>query len=220
MLVSVNLLLSSIGLADCRVKLHKLQKKIFHDDKHNLTRKEYERLLVAAKKKGNDQLVMLLQTICSTGIRVSEIRFITVEALKKGSAVIRNKGKIREILFPAKLKQTLIRYCRDRDIINGAVFLTSQGNHLDRSNVWRMMKNLCAYASVDPEKVFPHNLRHLFAYTFYRMEKDLVRLADLLGHSSIETTRIYTKTSIQACQKMIDRMALFSIGYHTRKATT
>ncbi|MCR0204725.1 tyrosine-type recombinase/integrase [[Clostridium] innocuum] len=220
MLVSVNLLLSSIGLADCRVKLHKLQKKIFHDDKHNLTRKEYERLLAAAKKKGNDQLVMLLQTICSTGIRVSEIRFITVEALKKGSAVIRNKGKIREILFPAKLKQTLIRYCRDREITNGAVFLTSQGNHLDRSNVWRMMKNLCAYASVDPEKVFPHNLRHLFAYTFYRMEKDLVRLADLLGHSSIETTRIYTKTSIQACQKMIDRMALFSIGYHTRKATT
>lgn len=209
MLVAVNGLLAYMGLNDCKVKLQKIQKRIFHDE-NNLSKQEYQRLLAAAESKSNEQLLMLMQTICATGIRVSEHKYVTVEALKQGSAVVKNKGKIREIIFPKKLRRSLLKYCKEHHIDSGAVFITKHGNPLDRSNIWTMMKSLCDEAGVDKAKVFPHNLRHLFAYTFYGLEKDLVRLADILGHSSIETTRIYTKTGMKKCQSIMDRMDLLS----------
>lgn len=218
MLVAVNGLLAYMGLNDCKVKLQKIQKRIFHDE-NNLSKQEYQRLLAAAESKSNEQLLMLMQTICATGIRVSEHKYVTVEALKQGSAVVKNKGKIREIIFPKKLRRSLLKYCKEHHIESGAVFITKHGNPLDRSNIWTMMKSLCDEAGVDKAKVFPHNLRHLFAYTFYGLEKDLVRLADILGHSSIETTRIYTKTGMKKCQSIMDRMDLLSKN-STQLATT
>ena len=211
MLVAVNGLLAFMGLGDCKVKLQKIQKRIFHDE-NNLSKGEYKRLLAVAETKSNEQLFMLMQTICATGIRVSEHKYVTVEALEHGSTSVRNKGKIREIIFPKKLRRSLLNYCKENDIKSGSIFITKNGNPLDRSNIWTMMKSLCDEAGVDKAKVFPHNLRHLFAYTFYGMEKDLVRLADILGHSSIETTRIYTKTGLKKCQSIMDRMDLLSIS--------
>lgn len=211
MLVAINGLLVYLGMSECRVKLHKVQKKIFSNENQNLTKEEYRRLLAVAHNRNNDQLLMMMQTICSTGIRVSEHKFVTVEALKQGNTVIHNKGKIREIIFPKKLKRTLLQYCRQNNIKSGSVFVSKYGNPLDRSNIWTMMKKLCDEAKVDKRKVYPHNLRHLFAFSFYGIEKDLVRLADVLGHSSIETTRIYTKTSIKRCQRVLDRLNLFSV---------
>lgn len=210
MLTAINGLLVYMGLSECKVKLQKIQKRIFQDDKNNLTKQEYQRLLNTALDAGNKQLFMLMQTICATGIRVSEHQYVTVEALKQGSACVHNKGKIREIIFPKKLKRALLQYCKERHISSGPVFITKHGNPLDRSNIWSMMKKLCVKAGVDKEKVYPHNLRHLFALTFYAIEKDLVRLEDILGHSSIETTRIYTKTCLKKCQNILDRMGLFS----------
>ena len=212
MLVAVNGMLAYMGLNDCKVKLQRIQRRIFNDDQNNLSKEEYRRLLSAAASKSNEKLVMLMQTICATGIRVSEHKFVTVEALKHGSTSVYNKGKIREIIFPKKLRRTLLKYCKEHEIDSGSVFITKHGNPLDRSNIWTMMKSLCEEAGVDKAKVFPHNLRHLFAYTFYSLEKDLVRLADILGHSSIETTRIYTKSGLKKCQSIMDRMDLFSIG--------
>lgn len=218
MLVAINGLLVFLGMGNCKVKLHKLQKRIFNDDSQNLTKEEYRRLLKAAQLNNNEQLLILMQTICATGIRVSEHKFITIEALKNGKAIICNKGKIREIIFPKKLKRALLDFCKKRGIKSGAVFVTKNGNPLDRSNIWTMMKNLCEKANVDKSKVFPHNLRHLFAFSYYKIEKDLVRLADILGHSSIETTRIYTKTSIKKCQSVLNRMDLFSNEFHPMTA--
>lgn len=211
MLVAVNGLLAYMGLNDCKVKLQKIQKRIFHDE-NNLSKEEYKRLLAAADSKSNEQLCMLMQTICATGIRVSEHKYVTVEALKQGSTTVKNKGKIREIIFPKKLRRSLLKYCKEHNINSGSVFISKHGNPLDRSNIWTMMKSLCDEAGVDKAKVFPHNLRHLFAYTFYGLEKDLVRLADILGHSSIETTRIYTKTGMKKCQSIMDRMDLLSMN--------
>lgn len=210
MLTAVNSLLAYMGLSECKVKLQKIQKRIFQNDKYNLTKQEYQCLLNTAVAVGNMQLFMLMQTICATGIRVSEHQYVTVEALKQGSACVHNKGKIREIIFPKKLKKALLQYCKERHISSGPAFVTRHGNPLDRSNIWSMMKKLCAKAGVDKEKVYLHNLRHLFAFTFYAIEKDLVRLADILGHSSIETTRIYTKTCLKKCQNILDRMGLLS----------
>lgn len=215
MLVAVNGLLAYMGLNDCKVKLQKIQKRIFHDE-NNLSKEEYKRLLAAAESKSNEQLFMLMQTICATGIRVSEHKYVTVEALKEGSTVVNNKGKIREIIFPKKLRRSLLRYCKDHSISSGAVFISKHGNPLDRSNIWTMMKSLCDEAGVDKAKVFPHNLRHLFAYTFYGLEKDFARLADMLGHSSIETTRIYTKTGMKKCQSIMDRMGLLSMNSYNQ----
>lgn len=211
MLVAVNGLLAYMGLSDCKVKLQKIQKRIFHDE-NNLSKEEYKRLLAAADSKSNEQLCMLMQTICATGIRVSEHKYVTVEALKQGSTTVKNKGKIREIIFPKKLRRSLLKYCKEHNINSGSIFISKHGNPLDRSNIWTMMKSLCDEAGVDKAKVFPHNLRHLFAYTFYGLEKDLVRLADILGHSSIETTRIYTKTGMKKCQSIMDRMDLLSMN--------
>lgn len=208
MLVAVNGILEYMGLSVCKVKLHKVQKKLFNEEKAELTKAEYIRLVDTANAKNDQQLAMLMQTICATGIRISELKYITVEALKNKTAIVRNKGKEREIIFPKKMRKALLEYCKQQHITSGCVFVTKHGNPLDRSNVWVKMKKLCDEAGVDRDKVFPHNLRHLFAYTFYKLEKDLVRLADILGHSSIETTRIYTKTSIKKCQVILEKMNL------------
>ena len=208
MLVALNGFLSYIGLAQCRVRLFKLQRRSFRSPEKDLTRQEYERLVKAAKSHRNERLSLLLQTICSTGIRVSEHRFVTVEALQTGQVQISNKGKMRVIILPRELRGLLLQFCKKKRLTTGPVFVTRTGKPMNRTNIWCMMKRLCAQAHVDSQKVFPHNLRHLFALTFYRMEKDIVRLADILGHSSIETTRIYTLTSSTEHAKAISRLHL------------
>lgn len=199
---SVNSILSSLnaffvfmGWYDLKVKTLKIQRRIFADKSKELSKAEYERLLAAAKDKKNERLYYLMQTIASTGLRVSEIKYVTVSAVNKGQAVINCKGKIRQIFLPKRLCQMLKEYIKSRNIKSGAVFVSKKGGPLDRSNIWKMLKALCEAAGVSKDKVFPHNFRHLFARTFYSLQKDIVRLADILGHSSVETTRIYTMES-------------------------
>ena len=211
MLVALNGFLEFLDLKAFKVKLYKLQQRMFSDQNKELTKLEYMRLLSVAKNHDNHRLYMLIQAICSTGLRVSEHKAITVESLKRGRGIINNKGKIREIYFDRKLSKMLLEYCKSKGIKSGCVFLTSHGKPLDRSNIWRMMKELCEDANVAREKVFPHNLRHLFAFQYYRLEKDLVRLAGLLGHSSIETTRIYTMSKGTDCIKIISRLGLIHL---------
>ncbi len=189
MLVSINSFLKFIGRTDCTVKLLKIQRQMFASEKKELTTAEYKRLLTAAK---NTRLELVIQTICETGIRVSELKYITVEAVNEGKAVVDCKNKTRIIFIPSPLKKVLLEYIKKVGITAGTVFVTKSGKPLNRSNIWRDMKALCNRANVATDKVFPHNLRHLFARTFYSIERDIVRLADLLGHSSIDTTRIYT----------------------------
>lgn len=189
MLVSINSFLDFIGFHDFRVKLLKIQRQIFVSEKKELTAAEYRRLLKAAH---GTRLALVIQTICETGIRVSELEFITVEAVECGRAVVDCKNKTRVILIPTALRKILLQYIKKTGVKAGSVFVTKTGKKLNRSNIWRDMKALCERANVDQEKVFPHNLRHLFARTFYSLERDIVRLADLLGHSSINTTRVYT----------------------------
>lgn len=189
MLVSINSFLDFIGFHDFRVKLLKIQRQMFVSEKKELTAAEYRRLLKAAQ---GTRLALVIQTICETGIRVSELEFITVEAVECGRAVVDCKNKTRVILIPTALRKTLLQYIKKTGVKAGSVFVTKTGKKLNRSNIWRDMKALCERANVDQEKVFPHNLRHLFARTFYSLERDIVRLADLLGHSSINTTRVYT----------------------------
>ena len=213
---SVNSMLSSlagwlrfIGRSDCCVKTLKLQRSAFCTEDRELTRAEYVRLLQAAK---NDRrLALLMQTIAATGIRVSEHRFITTEAVRRGKAEVRCKGKIRTILLPQKLCKALLAYTRQRGIRSGSIFIGRSGKPLDRSRIWAQMKKLCEAAKVLAEKVFPHNLRHLFARTFYSMEKDVVRLADILGHSSINTTRVYTIESGSVHRRQIEKIPLLII---------
>lgn len=200
---SVNSILSSLNAFfsykkeyTLRVKLLKIQQQIFADKEKELTKAEYERLLAAAKKKSNERLYYLMQTICSTGIRVSELRFITVEAVKRGYAQINCKGKLRQVILPKALCKMLEKYTAERKITSGSVFVTKSGKPLDRSNIWADMKKLCESAHVQQKKVFPHNLRHLFARTYYCVQKDIVRLADILGHSNVNTTRIYTMEAV------------------------
>ena len=189
MLVSINSFLDFIGFHDFRVKLLKIQRQMFVSEKKELTAAEYRRLLKAAQ---GTRLALVIQTICETGIRVSELEFITVEAVECGRAVVDCKNKTRVILIPTVLRKILLQYIKKTGVKAGSVFVTKTGKKLNRSNIWRDMKALCERANVDQEKVFPHNLRHLFARTFYSLERDIVRLADLLGHSSINTTRVYT----------------------------
>ena len=179
------------GWEDCKIKALRLQRKLFRDDRRELTREEYERLLAAAHALGRERLALLLETICSTGIRVSEVKYITVEAARAGKAEIALKGKLRTILLPGKLCRKLKKYARAQKTASGEIFLTRSGKSLSRRQIWAEMKRLCKTAGVAPSKVFPHNLRHLFARTFYRVCRDVVKLADVLGHSSVETTRIY-----------------------------
>lgn len=211
MLVALNQFFKFIHHNECIVKLYKVQKRIFMKEDKELCREEYQRLLKAAQKQNNEKLMLLLQAICGTGIRVSEHKYITVESVKSGRAQIRNKGKIREIIFTKKLQKILLKYCYRNHIATGSIFVTRTGKPLDRSNIYTSMKKLCKEANVNPSKVYPHNLRHLFALTYYKLEKDLVRLADILGHSTIETTRIYTMSSSQEYERTLSRMNLVSM---------
>ena len=212
---SVNSMLSSINSFfaynewyELRVKALKIQKQIFADKEKELTKEDYKRLLRTAKKRNNEQLCLVMQTICSCGIRVSELSAITVEAVRSKKATINCKGKMRVVMIPDDLCRLLMRYIRENNIKSGAVFVTRNNRPLDRSNIWRMMKSLCVDAGVSPNKVFPHNLRHLFARTFYGIEKDIVKLADILGHSSVNTTRIYTMETGEQHRKLIQKMNL------------
>lgn len=205
MLVSVNSFLTFIERADCRVKLLKIQRQMFISEKKELTAPEYRRLLKAAR---GTRLELVIQTICETGIRVSELRFITVESVECGRAVVDCKNKTRVILIPTPLRKRLLQYIKRTGLKAGSVFVTKTGKPLNRSNIWRDMKALCEKADVDAEKVFPHNLRHLFARTFYSIERDIVRLADLLGHSSINTTRVYTVETGKEHIRCLERMHL------------
>lgn len=209
MLSSLNRFLHFSGLGECCVKTLKCQREVFSSEEKELSREEYSSLLCAAS--GDRCLWLLMQTICATGIRVSEHQFITVEALKQGSASVQCKGKRRTVLIPRKLCRELLRYCRQKGIRSGSVFLNSLGKPLDRSRIWAMMKKLCEAAKVKPQKVFPHNLRHLFARLYYSMEKDIVRLADILGHSNINTTRIYTRESCEKHRRQLEKMPLLFI---------
>lgn len=207
-LSAVNSFLKFAGLEDWCVRHIRVQRRMFCAKERELTKEEYQRLLRTAKERRNLRLYMLLQTLCATGIRVSELPGITVEAVRTGRSEICCKGKCRVILLPGSLCRGLARYIREKNIKSGSIFITRSGKPLDRSNIWSEMKMLCAAAGVSPSKVFPHNLRHLFARTYYRREKDLTRLADLLGHSNINTTRIYIISSGEEHERQIDHMGL------------
>lgn len=208
MLVAVNGFLKSLGWHDCVVKALKIQRQRFRAQERELTKAEYYRLLNAAREKKDRRLYMQMQTICSTGIRVSELRFITAEAVQKGRTVVSLKGKTRTVLLPSELCKELKKYARRMGIRKGAIFVTRNGKPMDRSNILHSMKALCARAGVDKRKVFPHNLRHLFACLYYKSVKDLSRLADILGHSSVDTTRIYTSVSGSEQIRQIERLGL------------
>ncbi len=208
MIASVNAFLEFLGRPDCRVKALKIQRQAFCPEEKELTKAEYLRLVETAKKKGNGRLAPLIQTICGTGIRVSELRFITVEAAKRGEAVVRCKGKTRTVFFVKELRKKLLRYCAEQGIRSGCIFITKTGKPMNRTSVWREMKNLCRQARVAESKVFPHNLRHLFARTFYGIEKDIAKLADILGHSSIDTTRIYIISTGTEHRRRMEHMRL------------
>ena len=198
------------GWTDCRARFLKIQRRLFRDSKQELTRAEYERLVAAAEAAGDHGLALLMETICSTGIRVSEVQYITVEAAKNGKTEIALKGKIRTILLPAKLCRKLLKFAARQKTASGAIFRTKSGKPISRRQVWYELKRLCQAAGVEPGKVFPHNLRHLFATTFYRACKDIARLADVLGHSSIETTRIYLAVSGAEQARQLDKLGLVS----------
>ena len=207
-LAAVNGFLAFCGLNQLRLRKLKIQKALFLPEDKELTKAEYVRLVKAAEQAENERLALVIQTICATGIRVSELRFITAEAVRTGRAEVSNKGKRRVIFLPDKLRKLLKSYLQKQKITAGAVFLSRNGKPLNRSNIWRDMKKLCRSAGVAPGKVFPHNLRHLFARTFYSIEKDLSRLADLLGHSNVATTRIYTAESGAVHARQIGRLGL------------
>ena len=208
MLASLNGLFSFLSWCDLKVKSIKLQQQIYCSEEKELSKAEYMRLVNTAKQKGNERLNLLLQTICGTGIRVSELQYITVEAVKCGKAVVSLKGKTRSVFLVRDLQKKLLRYAAEQNIKSGAIFITRNGKPMSRTNIWREMKNLCVQAGVDPQKVFPHNLRHLFARTFYGIEKDIAKLADILGHSSINTTRIYIITTGNEHRQRMERMRL------------
>ena len=212
---SVNSIISSLNTFfiwkkkyDLKIKSLKIQKQIFSKEDKELTKDEYRRLLAAAKNKKNERLYLLMQTICSTGIRVSELKFITVKAVYLKRAVINLKGKTRIVLIPDKLCHILLKYIKKNNIKDGSVFVTKGGKPLNRSNIWLDMKKLCEDAKVERDKVFPHNLRHLFARTYYTVERDIVRLADILGHTSVNTTRIYTMEPGEIHRNQIQRLGL------------
>ena len=207
-LAGVNRLLRQLGREDCRVKNEKVQRQIFCPEEKELTREEYIRLVKTAERNVNERLSLILQTICGTGIRISELRFITVEAVRRGEATVSCKNKTRAVFIVKELRKKLLAYSGKLGIKTGSVFVTRSGAPVSRTNVWREMKGLCESAGVSPTKVFPHNLRHLFARVFYGIEKDIAKLADILGHSSIETTRIYIMTSGAEHRRKMELMRL------------
>lgn len=208
MLASINSLFSFLGWHDLKVKSLKLQQQVFCPEEKELTKAEYARLCRAAERKHNERLNLILQTICGTGIRVSELQYITVEAVKQGKAVVNCKAKTRSVFIVKELKQKLLRYAAEQNIKSGMIFVTRTGKPISRTNIWREMKALCEEASVNPQKVFPHNLRHLFARVFYGIEKDIAKLADILGHSSINTTRIYIISTGTEHRQRMENMQL------------
>lgn len=208
MLTAVNRFLKDTGHPECVVKTLKIQRQAFRSEDRELSKAEYFRLLEAAKKRKQTWLLMVMQTICTTGIRVSELPFITVEAVQCGDAVVSLKGKTRQVLLPSTLCKELKKYAKAQKVTSGSIFVTKNGRPLDRSNILHAMKSLCKEASVDARKVFPHNLRHLFACLYYKMSKDISRLADILGHSSINTTRIYISVSGNEQCRQIERLGL------------
>ena len=210
MLSALNSLLDFLGFGDCRVKFLKVQRRMFRDDSRDLTRSDYNALTAAAKAQNKTRLALLMEAICATGIRVNEVQYITVEAARAGRAEVALKGKIRTILIPSKLCRKLLKYARQQKTASGEIFLTRNGTPLSRRQIWAEMKRLCKTAGVAASKVFPHNLRHLFAAAFYRASRDIVKLADVLGHSSLETTRIYLLTSGAEHQRQLDRLGLVS----------
>ena len=208
MIAAVNAFLRFMGWVDCCVKQFKVQKKAFCSEEKELTKAEYIRLVNAAKSEGNERLNLILQTICGTGIRVSELQYITVEAVRKGEAIVSCKNKTRTVFIVRELQKKLLNYTKTKGITTGCIFITKSGKPMCRCNIWREMKALCEQAGVSPDKVFPHNLRHLFARTFYGIDKDIAKLADILGHSSINTTRIYIITTGAEHKRKMENMRL------------
>ena len=208
MLSAVNALFRFLGRENCKIRFLRVQRKAFREQSRELTRTEYQKLLDTAAGQGQERLRLLMETICATGIRVSEVQYITVEAAQRGRAEIRLKGKIRTILIPAKLCRKLLKYARKQKIASGEIFLTRGGKPVSRRQIWREMKMLCEKAGVESSKVFPHNLRHLFAATFYKVCRDIVKLADILGHSSINTTRIYLMTTGTEHARQLEKLGL------------
>lgn len=203
MLASINSIFSFLGWFDFRVKSLKIQQEIFRPEEKELSKSEYIKLVKTAQKKQNERLCLILQTICGTGIRVSELQYITVEAVQQGSTKVSCKAKNRSIFIVKELRKKLLKYAKSKGITSGKIFITRTGKPVDRVTIWREMKKLCREAEVNPSKVFPHNLRHLFARAFYAIEKDVAKLADILGHSNINTTRIYiVSTGIEHCKRM------------------
>ena len=209
-LAALNRFLRMIAREDCRVHRLRIQYQAYSPEEREITAQEYADLVRTARETGRARLALVLQTICATGIRVSEVRYITVEAVRQGKAEVSLKGKIRVILLPGKLCRKLLKYAQKQKTASGAIFRTKSGKELGRRQIWAEMKSLCKYAGVMPGKVFPHNLRHMFATVFYRACRDIVKLSDLLGHSSIETTRIYLLTSGAEHQRTLDRLGLIS----------
>lgn len=208
MLAAINVFFRFCGWYDLCVKQYKIQKSAFCPEEKELTKAEYMRLVQAAKRNSNERLNLIIQTICGTGIRVSELQYITVEAVHKSEAFVNCKGKNRRIFIVAELRKKLLQYIKRQNIKSGAVFVTKNGKPVSRHNIWRDMKALCKDAGVSPSKVFPHNLRHLFARTFYGIEKDIAKLADILGHTSINTTRIYIITTATEHKRKMENMRL------------
>ena len=209
-LTALDRLLASLGWEDCRVKHLRVQRQLFRDSARELSREEYARLVETARRLGRGRLSLLMETICATGIRVSEVRYITAEAVREGRTEIALKGKIRTILLPGKLCRKLEKYARQKKITSGELFLTRSGRPMSRKQIWAEMKGVCRAAGVAPSKVFPHNLRHLFARGFYRVSRDVAKLADVLGHSSIETTRIYLISTGAEHARTLDQLRLIS----------
>ena len=209
-LAAIGCFLRVMGWQDCQVRFLRVQRRVFREKEKELTREEYEKLLAAAQQQGSARLALLLETICATGVRVSEVQYITVEAARRGRADVTMKGKIRTILIPNKLCRKLLKYAKQTKTASGKIFLTRNGTALSRKQIWAEMKSLCQAAGVAPGKVFPHNLRHLFAIVFYRACHDIVKLADVLGHSRIETTRIYLVTTGFEYAKHLEQLGLVS----------
>ncbi len=209
-LAALHSFFAMLGWKECRVKYLKVQRKMFRDTSRDLNREEFARLVAAAQRAGDERLALLLEAICSTGVRVSEVRYLTVEALHKGRAEVDLKGKIRTILIPDRLVKKLLKYTQKQKITSGEIFITARGTGISRRQIWGEMKRLCQKAGVDASKVFPHNLRHLFARAYYRVCKDIVQLADVLGHSSIQTTRIYLLTTGTEHARRMEQLGLIS----------
>ncbi len=207
-IASINSFFTCFEWEELKIKALKMQKEIFLSEKRELTKSEYMRLVNAAEKNGNERLSLLFQTICATGIRVSELKYVTVSAVTEGQTEVNCKAKSRVIFFVKALRKKLLRYIKKNNISEGPVFVTKNKKPMDRTNIWREMKGICKIAGVDEEKVYPHNLRHLFARMFYSIEKDIVKLADILGHSNINTTRIYTMSTGKEHCKKLERMNL------------